>query len=230
MALRPVVVPWASRCQGFETIDHLRVEDVHPSTWRVSLFVQHLAQNLSGEDGSLRHDLQCHRLFAKTNKGADLTFFVLFFPRLSAMDSPFSPPLWRSTRYNTCWPSAPSPAPSECILSCVDMWCLHVSTLPLAVILEMLLSETISVKVAALLSIFLYPYERICSFSYPTVTVIPYKCVLPFLARDDTLAVMLANPELSCSLTCVFYLSEPDLRLEKNIINNGLQPFRSRCM
>lgn len=107
------------------------------------------------------------------------------------MDSPFSPPLWRSTRYNTSWPSAPSPAPSECILSCVDMWCLHVSTRALALILEMLPSETTSLKVAALLSIFLYPYELVCSFSYPKVTVIPCECVLPFLARGDTSAVML---------------------------------------
>lgn len=59
--------------------------DVHPSTWRLSLFVWHLAHNLSGEDGSRRHDLQCYRLLLRLTKtvlvfGAKLScYFVLFF-------------------------------------------------------------------------------------------------------------------------------------------------------
>ena len=93
----------------------------------------------------------------------------------------------------------------------------------------MLPSETTSLKVAALLSIFLYPYERVWFLLIPQGHGKPVRmCIgLSWLVRtlaDMLIAYFLVPIHTSSTFRNI------DLRLEKNRIGNWLEAFQSRCM
>lgn len=134
MVLRQLSVYWASRPTPQPGgLGHLSLAPRSKPIWRGWPYQQL---------GRHRHGLGLHVTVTRINLvhifGAELSchFVCLFvFFRLSVMDSPFSRLLWRSIRYNTCWPSARSPARWECILSCVK-WCQYVSTRAVGVFLK----------------------------------------------------------------------------------------------